>query len=365
MPEPIVVAAGVIRRADGRVLTVRKRGTRSFILPGGKPEPGELPRAAVLREMREELGLVLDDALIADFGTVSDAAANEPGRTVVGHHFLLAADEAERVADSVEPHAEIAELRWVDPWLPTGRLAPMLANRTLPRLRALDAGAPGPASAAGEGVVKHVDSSTHVSPDADDAPFARVIRSVTVFAGSGDGVDPGWRDCAAALGRELARERVEIVYGGASLGLMGAVADAALAEGGEVTGVMPRLLVNREMGHTGLTRFERVDTMPERKDRMYALGDAFVALPGGGGTLEEFFEVWTRQHIGIHQQPVALVGPAGFWDPLVGLLRGLTDAGFITPHHLDALIVVEDPAELLPALAAWRAPGSKWEPEGR
>ncbi|WP_448851805.1 TIGR00730 family Rossman fold protein [Corynebacterium sp. 335C] len=353
---PIVVAACVVRRADGRVLAVRKRGTGRFMLPGGKPEPGERPLATVLREVREELGLELAPGDVAEWGTVSDAAANEPGRRVTGHHFLLKKMLDDGTAAAIRPHAELEELRWVDPWAPTGRLAPMLENRTLARLRREDreraaAGNPSPAASPAA-------SPARVLPGHEP----RAIRSVTVFAGSVEGADPAWRECAEALGRELARERVTLVYGGASTGLMGASADAALAAGGEVVGVMPGLLVDKEMAHPGLTRFERVDTMPQRKDRMYALGDAFVALPGGGGTLEEFFEVWTRQHIGIHQQPVALVGPAGFWDPLTALLRRLSDDGFIQARHVDSLVVVEDPADLLPALAAWRPPGSKWAP---
>ncbi|MFC3849409.1 TIGR00730 family Rossman fold protein [Corynebacterium hansenii] len=329
---PILVAAVVVTDDRGRVLTVRKNGTDRFMLPGGKPEEvagpdgrgrREAPAETVIREFREELGAELDPGKLADWGVVADAAANEPGHVVVGHHqrYLGPAPE-------VSPRAEIAEIRWVDPHVPTGRLAPMLANHTLPRLR-------------------------------DDAP-ARVISAVTVFAGSSTGNDPAWLAAAEELGRALGRERVEMVYGGASIGLMGAAADAVLAEGGQVTGVIPTLLRDREIADRGLTHLETVETMAQRKDRMYALGDAFVALPGGAGTLEEFFEVWTRQHIGIHQQPVALVGPGGFWRPLVSLIESLADGGLIHRKHLDSLIVVEDPADLLPALCSWRAPGTKW-----
>ncbi|UBI02465.1 TIGR00730 family Rossman fold protein [Corynebacterium freneyi] len=329
---PILVAAVVVTDERGRVLTVRKRGTDRFMLPGGKPEEvvsadgggrREAPAETVVREFREELGAELDPDKLSEWGVAADAAANEPGRVVVGHHqrYLGRAPE-------VSPCAEIEEIRWVDPHAPTGRLAPMLANHTLPRLR-------------------------------DGAP-ARVISSVTVFAGSTDGTDPAWRAAAVELGRTLGRERVELVYGGAAIGLMGAAADAALDAGGAVTGVIPTLLRDREIAHRGLTRLETVDTMSQRKDRMYALGDAFVALPGGAGTLEEFFEVWTRQHIGIHQQPVALVGPGGFWGPLVDLIESLVDGGLVHRKHLDSLIVVEDPAELLQRLCAWRAPGTKW-----
>lgn len=328
----IVVAAVVVRDDRGRVLTVRKRGTSRFMLPGGKPElvdaPGvgkrkETPSETVVREFREELGGELDPAALSDWGVAADAAANEPGHVVVGHHRLYRGPLPE-----VSPRAEIEEVRWIDPFTPTGRLAPMLENFTLPRLR-------------------------------DGAP-ARTIGAVTVFAGSASGTDPRWREAARELGGILGRERVELVYGGASVGLMGAAADAAMAAGGSVTGVIPTLLRDREIAHRGLTRLECVDTMAQRKDRMYALGDAFVALPGGAGTLEEFFEVWTRLHIGVHRQPVALVGPGGFWDPLLALLDSLVDGGLVRAKHVESLVVVEDPADLLPTLAAWEAPGTKW-----
>lgn len=329
---PILVAAVVVTDDRGRVLTVRKTGTDRFMLPGGKPEVvaegggggrREAPAETVIREFREELGAELDPGKLADWGVVADAAANEPGHVVVGHHQRYLGP-----VPDVAPRAEIAEIRWVDPHVPTGRLAPMLANHTLPRLR--------------------------------DGEPARTISAVTVFAGSADGTDPAWRAAAEELGSTLGRERVELVYGGASIGLMGAAADAALEAGGDVTGVIPTLLRDREIAHRGLTRLETVETMAQRKDRMYAIGDAFVALPGGAGTLEEFFEVWTRQHIGIHQQPVALVGPGGFWRPLVALIESLVDGGLVHRKHLESLVVVEDPAELLPALCAWRPPGTKW-----
>ena len=159
------------------------------------------------------------------------------------------------------------------------------------------------------------------------------MGAVTVFAGSAVGTNPLWRE-AVELGRVLG-EGASSWSTAASTGLMGAAAEAALAAGGEVTGIIPTLLRDREIAHRGLTRLECVDTMAQRKDRMYALGDAFVALPGGAGTLEEFFEVWTRQHIGIHQQPVALVGPGGFWDPLLALLDSLVDGGLVRAKHVD------------------------------
>lgn len=342
-PNSIIVSACVITREDGRVLSVRKRGTGMFMLPGGKPEPGETPLETVTRELAEELGLYLDPELLEEFGTVTDAAANEPGAQVTGHHFRWRGRTPEPVVD-----AEIAELRWVDPLVPTGKIAPMLRNHTLPMLRA----------EAGAGVAGAADSA-ETSTTFDPAPV-RTIGSVTVFAGSGDGNDPRWREAATELGEILGTERITLVYGGAAVGLMGAVADSALAAGGEVTGVMPGLLIDREIGHRGLTHFERVGGMPERKARMYELGDAFVALPGGAGTLEELFEVWTQQHIGLHEKPVALVGPDGFWRPLISLLESLVDADFIRARSLESLILVEDVRDLLPELARWRSPGSKW-----
>ncbi|MDU4704005.1 MAG: TIGR00730 family Rossman fold protein, partial [Corynebacterium sp.] len=188
----------------------------------------------------------------------------------------------------------------------------------------------------------------------------RALSSLTVFCGSGFGNDLAWRVTAERLGQTLAKNRVELVYGGAAIGLMGTVANAALDDGGSVTGVIPEVLVKKEIAHPRLTHLETVATMADRKSRMYELGDAFVALPGGAGTLEEFFEVWTQQHLGIHAKPVALLGPSGFWEPLLALLRKVVDAGFVRPELLDALIVVDDVDKLLPALIAWRAGRTKF-----
>ncbi|MEJ5918841.1 MULTISPECIES: TIGR00730 family Rossman fold protein [unclassified Corynebacterium] len=324
----ITVAAIVVTNDDGHVLTVRKRGTDRFMLPGGKFEPGEStdhPEVTALREFEEELGVALSPTLVRPWGIARDSAANEPGEEVVGFHVRYDGPTPE-----VAPRAEIAEVRWVDPHHPTGRLAPMLVSYTLPKL----------------------------SGEKDRGP--RIIESVTVFCGSSCGDSPLWQETAAELGHVLGRERIELVYGGASCGLMGTVAAAAMNAGGEVVGVMPRVLGNRERTHHGLTRLEEVETMAERKHRMYELGQAFITLPGGAGTLEEFFEVWTQQHIGMHAKPVALLGPNGFWQPLVDLLRNVSNHGFIRRDLVDALIVVESVDELLPALSAWTSPGTKW-----
>ncbi|NYI04992.1 TIGR00730 family Rossman fold protein [Allostreptomyces psammosilenae] len=183
---------------------------------------------------------------------------------------------------------------------------------------------------------------------------------VTVFTGSADGRAPAFRAAATELGRHLAGAGVGVVYGGGHVGLMGAVADAALAAGGEVIGVMPRALVDREVAHRGLSALHVVETMHERKARMAELGDAFVALPGGAGTLEELFEAWTWQQLGYHAKPVALYDVDGFWTPLAGMLDGMVDAGFIRPAYRDTLARVTSPDALLELIAGWTPPPAKW-----
>jgi uncharacterized protein (TIGR00730 family) len=335
----IVVAAMVVTDPVGRVLCVRKRGTDTFMLPGGKFEPGEsvdAPEVTAAREVSEELGVDLDLATLRPWNIARAAAANEPGFEVVGHHVRYVGEFTDELA-AVTPHAEIEEIRWVDPWCPTGKLAPMLEESTLPKLR----------------------EELHELADGREQP-QRTLSSLTVFCGSGFGNNPAWRDTAERLGRTLAENSVELIYGGAAIGLMGTVANASLDDGGSVTGVIPDVLVKKEIAHPGLTHLVTVDTMATRKSRMYELGDAFVALPGGAGTLEEFFEVWTQQHLGIHAKPVALLGPAGFWEPLLALLRSVVEAGFVRPELLEALIVVEDVEELLPALISWRSGRTKF-----
>lgn len=195
----------------------------------------------------------------------------------------------------------------------------------------------------------------------------RTLDRITVFTGSAAGARPEYAAAAEALGRELAARGIGVVYGGGKVGLMGTVADAALAAGGEVDGVIPQVLVSGEVAHEGLTRLDVVETMHARKERMAELGDAFVALPGGAGTLEELFEVWTWQQLGIHAKPVALYDVDGFWNPLLALLEHMVAQGFLAPGRLSGLIVASDPGDLLERLAAWEAPVPKWSrgaPEG-
>ena len=170
---------------------------------------------------------------------------------------------------------------------------------------------------------------------------------VAVFLGSSVGTRPEYAAAAADFGASLAQSGVGIVYGGASVGMMGAMANAALAAGGEVIGVIPGGLFAAEIPHPGLTRMEVVGTMHERKALMAALADGFAALPGGLGTLDELFEILTWQQIGLHAKPVALVDVDGFWDPLTALLDELVGAGFVPEVTRASLARVRDAAEFL------------------
>ncbi len=170
---------------------------------------------------------------------------------------------------------------------------------------------------------------------------------VAVFCGSSAGRESRHAIAAADFGRDLATAGVGIVYGGASVGLMGVLADAALAAGGEVIGVIPGGLFAAEVAHQGLTRLHVVASMHERKAVMADLADAFAALPGGLGTLDELFEVLTWRQLGLHAKPVALVDVGGFWDPLAGMVDGLTAAGFVPAATRACLARVADAGEFL------------------
>jgi len=188
-----------------------------------------------------------------------------------------------------------------------------------------------------------------------------VMQRVCVFCGSSPGVQPGYLAAARALGDQLARRGLGLVYGGASIGLMGAVADAALAGGGEVIGVIPAALQAKEIAHEGLTRLEVVGSMHERKARMSELADAFIALPGGMGTLEELSEMLTWAQLGLHRKPCGLLDVAGYWQPLVVFFDHAVQEQFLRPHHRALLLVEEEPLALLNALAAYVPPEQqKW-----
>jgi uncharacterized protein (TIGR00730 family) len=182
---------------------------------------------------------------------------------------------------------------------------------------------------------------------------------VAVFTGSRTG-PPAHAEAATAFATGLAAAGVGIVYGGGHVGLMGVVADAALAAGGEVVGVIPQHLVDDELAHPGLPRLEVVGSMHERKARMADLSDAFVALPGAAGTLEELFEAWTWGMLGLHAKPTALLDVDGFWQPLLAQLRRMVDDGYLDGRRLDALGVVGDADELLAFVERYEHPARKW-----
>jgi uncharacterized protein (TIGR00730 family) len=182
---------------------------------------------------------------------------------------------------------------------------------------------------------------------------------VAVFTGSQPG-PPSHQEAAARFGADLARSGVGVVYGGGHVGLMGVVADAALEWGGEVIGVIPQHLVDDELAHPRLPQLEVVQTMHERKARMADLADAFIALPGAAGTLEELFEAWTWGMLGLHAKPVALLDVDGFWQPLLAQLHRMVDDGYLEPRRLDALGVVNGAAGLLEFVERYEHPARKW-----
>jgi uncharacterized protein (TIGR00730 family) len=179
------------------------------------------------------------------------------------------------------------------------------------------------------------------------------LSSVCVYCGSSPGVDPGFRSAAASLGRLLARRGLRLVYWGGHVGLMGVVADAALGEGGEVHGVITRALEEKEIAHRGLTTLTVVETMHERKAAMADLADSFLLMPGGFGTLDEFFEAVTWTQLGVHAKPCGALNVNGFFDPLLALFARATEQRFLIPEHRDLVIVEADPALMIDRLRSW------------
>src|SRR6201986_1249629 len=183
--------------------------------------------------------------------------------------------------------------------------------------------------------------------------MAEHLSSVAVYCGSNSGSSPDFAEAAAALGHELAARGMTLVYGGGRVGLMGAVADAVLAGGGRADGVITRGLQELEVAHTGLSDLRVVGTMHERKAAMADAADAFVMLPGGYGTLDEFFEALTWAQLGIHAKPCGILDVAGYFGALRTFIDGAVTAGFVHPAHRDMVLVDDDPAGLLDRLAAW------------
>ena len=194
-----------------------------------------------------------------------------------------------------------------------------------------------------------------------------MIKALCVYCGANAGVSPDYAVAARELARVLVAENISLVYGGGKVGLMGVIADEVLRLGGEVTGVIPTQLVEREVGHTGLTRQFIVKDMHERKAMMASLSDAFIAMPGGVGTFEELFEAITWTQLGIHDKPVGLLDVAGFYGPLLGFLDDTVAAGFLRPGHRSMITASADAADLLAGFRTWQpAEVSKWlDPDER
>lgn len=186
------------------------------------------------------------------------------------------------------------------------------------------------------------------------------MNSICVFCGSSLGNDPIYQQMAEATGQAIAAQGQTLVYGGGRSGLMGVVANSALQAGGRVIGVIPEALVDRELAHTGLTELHIVKNMHERKTKMAELSDAFVALPGGAGTLEEIFEQWTWSQLGIHQKPCAFLNVDGFYDGLIRMIQGSVERGFSQERFVDKLIVAGQIEDILAAFSAYQPATPKW-----
>ncbi len=187
------------------------------------------------------------------------------------------------------------------------------------------------------------------------------MKRVTIFCGSSPGNRSAYGEMAREVGKTLAGQKIGLVYGGAQVGLMGAVANGALENGGDVIGVLPRFLSRKEIAHESLTDLILVETMHERKMKMYELSDGFIALPGGFGTLEELFEMLTWGQLGLHAKPVALFNVNGFYDPLLEIVRGMVAEGFLKVAYQDMLIVSNDIEDLLRRMRSYQAPVTgKW-----
>jgi len=190
-----------------------------------------------------------------------------------------------------------------------------------------------------------------------------MIKRLAVYCGSAAGADPAFADAARLLGRTMVERRIDLVYGGGRLGLMGIVADAVLDAGGQVFGVIPQSLVDHEVAHRGCTELFTVANMHERKAKMTELTDAFVALPGGIGTLDELFEAWTWNALGYHAKPFCLLNVNGFWDGLDGFMDHVRDSGFLSEARRRQLLKADTPGQaidLLDAAAKSAAQGMVW-----
>jgi len=187
------------------------------------------------------------------------------------------------------------------------------------------------------------------------------MKRVTVFCGSSFGTEEIYKSQANLLGKTLAEYQIELVYGGANVGLMGAVCDGVLDNGGKAIGVLPNFLKSKEIAHKNLTELILVETMHERKTKMNELCDGVIALPGGFGTLEEFFEMLTWAQLGLHKKPIAILNTAGFYDSLITFIQNMVDKGFLKEVNRDMVLVSDDVDELLEMMKNYVAPDvAKW-----
>jgi uncharacterized protein (TIGR00730 family) len=187
------------------------------------------------------------------------------------------------------------------------------------------------------------------------------MKSITVFCGSSFGSDEIYKEQATLLGQTLAKQNIQLIYGGANVGLMGAVADGALSSGGKVIGVLPHFLQSKEIAHQQLTELVLVETMHERKTKMNDLCDGVIVLPGGYGTLEEFFEMITWAQLGLHKKPIAVLNIDGFYDDLIKLVQTMVDKGFLMQVNRDMLLISYNIDELLGMMRNYEAPTvGKW-----
>lgn len=185
------------------------------------------------------------------------------------------------------------------------------------------------------------------------------MKKLAVFCGSKDGATPIFRQAAATLGTALARHDLDLVYGGSRVGTMGAVADAVLAANGQAIGVLPHFLQEKEIAHPNLTELHLVESMHDRKAKMAELADGFIILPGGPGTMEEFFEVFTWAQLGLHEKPCGILNIDGYYDSLVTLFQQMETQGFLIPEHAAMLLVESDPEQLLERFRTYTAPRVK------
>ncbi|MBK7128801.1 MAG: TIGR00730 family Rossman fold protein [Crocinitomicaceae bacterium] len=182
------------------------------------------------------------------------------------------------------------------------------------------------------------------------------FNQITVFCGSSSGDADDYTCAAKELGKLFAQKNIRLIYGGGSIGLMGTVADAVLENGGEVTGVIPEFLGTKEIAHHRLTELIRVETMHERKMKMNELAEGFIILPGGIGTMEEFFEILTWAQLGLHQKPIGILNVAGYYDDLIHFMQQMTSHGFLKPEHLLLMVHADNAKSLLAAMAKYEPP---------